>query len=77
VKKVALALALLTAPAAAQSDGPYKLVITYYQSIVITDYPSLARCERAMKVVNERMTARAVADGLPAKSGEIAFCIPG
>lgn len=66
-----------SAPAYGQASGPYKLVVTYYQTIVVTDYPSLARCEAAAKVVNQRMMAKATAAGLPAASGEVAFCIPG
>lgn len=73
----ALALLGISAPTAAQSDGPYKLVITWYQSVVVIDYPSLARCERAKQVLIERARARAVATGLPPESGDIAQCIPG
>lgn len=66
----------VAAPAAAQI-GPTKLVILYYQSVAVVDYPNGSRCERAAKVINDMMSARAVASGLPAESGRIAFCIPG
>lgn len=69
---------VLAAPATAQSDGPYKLIITWYQSgIIAIDYPSKARCERARDAVLERSRERAVKQGLPPESGDIAFCIPG
>ena len=75
---LAIAALAFTSPAGAQADGPYKLIITWYQSgIVAIDYPSRARCERARLAVAERMRAKAVASGLPAESGDVAFCIPG
>lgn len=77
-------LALLAAAPAAERGpwdkytGPYKLVITWYQSgIVVTDYPNRARCEQGRQAVLERAAARAAKAGLPTESGDIAFCIPG
>lgn len=79
-------LALLAAAATADPGrgpwdkytGPYKLVITWYQGgIVVTDYPNRARCEAGREAVLKRMMAGAVKSGLPAESGDIAFCIPG
>lgn len=72
-----LAAASLAIAPAVQADGPYKLVITWYQSIAVVDYPSKARCERAKQAVLDRTRAKALASGLPAESGDIAFCIPG
>lgn len=73
-----LTLVMLSAPVAAQSDGPYKLIITWFQSgIVVIDYPSKARCERASQAVLERMMEKAKRAGLPQEGGDIAFCIPG
>jgi len=86
VKRLA-ALALLFAAPAAQAQergpsdnysGPYKLVITWYQSgIVVTDYPNRARCEKGREAVVERARERATKAGLPPESADIAFCIPG
>ncbi len=76
----------LTTPALAQepASGPYKLVITWFQNdIVVIDYPSLARCERAQAAVirsildRNRRAAEAGAVRMPSVSAEIAFCIPG
>ena len=59
-------------------SGPYKLVITWYQAgIVVTDYPSRARCERGREAVVKRFADRASRTGFPAESGDVAFCIPG
>ena len=77
---------LLPAAASAQASGPYKLVITWYQSnITVIDYPSQARCEAARRAVEAEIERRksASAASLPAGSITIgsspngAFCIPG
>lgn len=74
----ALAMLALCAPAAAQPVEPYKLIITWYQAgIIAIDYPSKQRCERARDAVLMTMRERAKRAGMPAESGEIAFCIPG
>jgi hypothetical protein len=79
---IALALAI----AAQAQVGPYKLVITWYQSdLTVIDYPSSARCEVARRAV-EAEVARRQREGLAGqppgtvivgKSPNGAFCIPG
>lgn len=62
----------------AETTIPYKLIITWYQSgIVSVDYPNKQRCEQAAKDVYNRMSKRAKEIGLPPESGDIAFCISG
>lgn len=79
MKALAAVMALaVSAPASAQYDGPYKLIITWYQSgIIAIDYPNKQRCERAREAVLATMRERALKARLPPESGEIAFCIPG
>ncbi len=73
-----LAVVLTASAPSAVVDGPYKLVITWYQGgIVVVDYPNRTRCERAKMVVLEREIAKAARIGLPPESADIAFCIPG
>lgn len=80
-----ITLALLVATTAVQQErgpwdnytGPYKLVITWYQSIEVTDYPNRARCEAGRQAVIERAIAKAKQSGMPPESADIAFCIPG
>lgn len=73
-------LAAATSPERGPWDhysGPYKLVITWYQNITVTDYPNRARCEAGRHAVVERALTRAAKAGLPPESADIAFCIPG
>jgi hypothetical protein len=83
-------LAAVAAPAAERGpwdnySGPYKLVISWYQSdLTIIDYPSRARCEAAAKAVSDEVTRRsAEADAKFPGGTKIgtspngAFCIPG
>jgi hypothetical protein len=67
-------------------SGPYKLVITWYQSdLTVIDYPNRARCEKAKQTVEEEIAKRKAESDALAPPGSIvigkspngAFCIPG
>jgi hypothetical protein len=82
---VAVLLAAASASKAAE-DGPYKLIITWYQSnVTVIDYPNSARCEKAKLAVEAEVARRnrEAAEKMP-QGGVIigaspngAFCIPG
>ena len=57
MKRVILALVLLSGPAHAQSSPPAKMFVIANNGVAITDYPSLQRCE-ASKADMERQAAR-------------------
>ena len=82
---IPLMLVAVSAPALAQT-GPYKLVITWYQSsLTVIDYPSATRCEAARRAVIEEAKRRSDQADADAPAGSIkvgrspngAFCIPG
>ena len=67
-------------------SGPYKLVITWYQSdLAVIDYPSRARCEKAKRAVEDEVARRKAESEATAPPGSVvigkspngAFCIPG
>lgn len=72
---ILLALALATAP----FTGPAKMVIMNGQSVTVTDYPSLARCREARRVLVEIINAgEPTANGGSAvRVGISIYCIPG
>lgn len=86
IRAVAMAIALTAAVPAFAQAGPYKLIITWYQSnLTVIDYPSLARCEQARRAVEAEIERRAATSQAALPPGSItiglspngAFCIPG
>ena len=41
----------LASPAAAQANGPAKMILMHSQGIAVTDFPSMARCEAARTAI--------------------------
>lgn len=88
---ILLALLAATTPVAERGpwdnySGPFKLVITWYQSdLTIIDYPSRARCEIAKRAVEDEIAQREAEAAAARPAGTIiiskspngAFCIPG
>jgi histidinol phosphatase-like enzyme len=81
----ALALAMIAAPASAQSV-PFKLVISWNQGgLAVVDYPNAARCEQARRAVmaqverqqNETLARLPPGSQLVSPGSNGAFCIPG
>lgn len=79
------AVIALALQGAASPAGPYKLVISSESGVVVTDYPSRARCERAKLAVEVESARRRQAAEASLPQGSIltrvpyliAACIPG
>lgn len=82
---VALAMAQAQTGPWTKYQGPFKLVITWNQSITVVDYPSFVRCDAARKAVEAEVQQRArenlaaMPEGtrVVGRSTNGAFCIPG
>lgn len=78
VRAAALILALLPAPTAAQPSAPAKMIVIHNagSGVAVTDYPSMARCERARAFYKDRV-ASSQKPGTTIIPAVVLLCIPG
>lgn len=85
--RLALSVLVLAAPnSALGQSAPYKLVVMLGSSLAITDYPTLARCERGRSAILAELERRnqeflrSAPPGTtitPLPGSRSVFCIPG